>query len=46
MSVSGEILNEGCLKPLGLTANALAMAIGDQNHAPPSGETFSLKDVV
>jgi hypothetical protein len=46
MSVSGEILNVECLKSLGLTANALAMAIGNRNHAPPSGETFSLKDVV
>jgi addiction module HigA family antidote len=37
---SGEILNEEFLKPLGLTANALAKAIG----VPPNRTTAILKD--
>ena len=37
---SGEILNEELLKPLGLTANALAKAIG----VPPNRITAILKD--
>ena len=36
----GEILNEEFLKPLGLTANALARAIG----VPPNRITAILKD--
>jgi addiction module HigA family antidote len=36
----GEILNEEFLKPLGLTANALAKAIG----VPPNRITAILKD--
>ena len=40
MSASGEILNEELLKPLGLTANALAKAIG----VPPNRITSILKD--
>jgi hypothetical protein len=32
MSTTGEILNEEFLKPLGLTANALAKAIGVPLH--------------
>jgi addiction module HigA family antidote len=36
----GEILNEDLLKPLGLTANALANAIG----VPPNRITAILKD--
>ena len=36
----GEILNEEFLKPMGLTANALAKAIG----VPPNRITASLKD--
>jgi addiction module HigA family antidote len=36
----GEILNEEFLKPLGLTANALAKAIG----VPPNRITAMLKD--
>ena len=40
MSASGEILNEEFVKPLGLTANALAKAIG----VPPNRITAILKD--
>lgn len=36
----GEILNEEFLKPLGLTGNALAKAIG----VPPNRDTAILKD--
>ena len=39
-SASGEILNEEFLKPLGLTANALAKAIG----LPPNRISAILKD--
>jgi antitoxin HigA-1 len=40
MRACGEILNEEFLKPLGLTANALAKAIG----VPPNRITAILKD--
>ena len=40
MSAISEILNEEFLKPLGLTANALAKAIG----VPPNRITAILKD--
>jgi addiction module HigA family antidote len=40
MSASGEILNEEFLKPLGLTANALAKAI----EVSPNRITAILKD--
>jgi addiction module HigA family antidote len=40
MSASGEMLNEEFLKPLGLTANALAKAIG----VPLNRITAILKD--
>ena len=39
MSASGEILNEEFLKPLGLTANALAKARRSESSGH-SGETF------